>query len=71
MQCDALQAAEIKTIGGEVSLIPTSTVPIDKKSTASSVLKFIAELEDNDDVQTVCSNMDIAEEVMKELEEEE
>jgi YebC/PmpR family DNA-binding regulatory protein len=64
---DALQKAGVKTNGGEITLVPLSTVPVDK-ATAASVMKFISDMEDHDDVQSVCSNMDIPDDVMKELE---
>jgi YebC/PmpR family DNA-binding regulatory protein len=64
---EALEKAGVKTESGEISLIPLSTVPISDKSTAASVLKFIGELEDHDDVQSVYSNMDIDDAVLEEL----
>ena len=68
---EALEKAEIATLQGEVSLVPTAYVPVGDKAAAASVLRFIAELEDNDDVQNVYTNMDISDEVLKELEEQE
>jgi transcriptional/translational regulatory protein YebC/TACO1 len=38
---------------------------------ARSVLKFVSDLEDNDDVQSVFTNMDIDDAVMQELAAEE
>ena len=68
---DALEAAEVATIESGVSLVPTITVPVTEKSSASSILRFISELEDNDDVQNVYSNMDLTDEVLAELEADE
>ncbi|OVE73649.1 transcriptional regulator [bacterium B17] len=65
---DALAKAEIATINSEISMVPLTTVPVSDPSQAKSVLKFIEALEDNDDVQNVYSNMDIADEIMDELE---
>lgn len=65
---DALAKAEITTISSEISMVPLTTVPISDVSQAKSVLKFIEALEDNDDVQNVYSNMEIADEIMGELE---
>ena len=65
---EALEKAGIKTISAEVSLIPLMPVPVNDKQLASSILRFIADLEDNDDVQNVYSSMDMSDEVMKELE---
>jgi len=67
---EALEAAEIETLSAEVSLVSEINVPVADKATASSVLKFVAELEDNDDVQSVYTNMDISDEILSELEQE-
>jgi len=50
----------------EVTQLPTTTVPVDEK-TAPKVLRLIDALEDLDDVQSVYSNFDIADEVMAQL----
>lgn len=65
---EALQKEGIKTNGGEITLVPLNLVPVTDKSAAASLMKFIGDLEDHDDVQSVCSNMDVNDEVMKELE---
>ncbi|MFU8779776.1 MAG: YebC/PmpR family DNA-binding transcriptional regulator [Kiritimatiellia bacterium] len=62
--CDALEAAGIEVVSKEVTLIPNLTVPVDDPSVARSVLKFVAALEDNDDVQDVYTNMDMTDAVM-------
>lgn len=64
---EALEKTEIKTLGAEISLVPMTYVPIADKAVASSVLKFVTELEDNDDVQNVYTNMDVDDEILKEL----
>ncbi|MBN2302248.1 MAG: YebC/PmpR family DNA-binding transcriptional regulator [Lentisphaerae bacterium] len=68
---EALEKANIQTLGGEVSMVPTVNVPITDKALASSVLKFVADLEENDDVQNVYTNMDIDDQILAELEENE
>lgn len=65
---EALEKAQIKTLNAEISLIPSAPVPINDKSIASSVLRFVSDLEDNDDVQNVYTNMDMSDAVLKELE---
>ena len=65
---EALEKNGIATEGGEVSLLPTVTVPVQDAATAASILKFIGELEDHDDVQSVYANMDIDDAVLKEIE---
>lgn len=64
---DALEEAGVKVASGEISLIPTSTVPISDKATAASVLKFVSDLEDHDDVQSVSNNMDADDSLLEEL----
>jgi YebC/PmpR family DNA-binding regulatory protein len=64
---EALEKAEIPKTGGEVSLVPTSYLPVGEKAVAASVLKFVSELEENDDVQNVYTNMDVDDAVLKEL----
>ena len=65
---EALEKAGIKTASAEVSFLPQAYVPVKDKAAAASVLRFIADLEDNDDVQNVYTNMDIDEKILKELE---
>jgi transcriptional/translational regulatory protein YebC/TACO1 len=65
---EALQKAGIQTQSGEVSLVPLSYTPVTSKATASSVMKLVSETEDHDDVQAVYTNMDVDENVLKELE---
>jgi YebC/PmpR family DNA-binding regulatory protein len=67
---EALEKAGIKTISAEVSLIPLAPVPVNDKHLASSILKFVSDLEEHDDVQNVYTNMDMSDEVMKEMEAE-
>ena len=67
---DALAAAEIPTVSAESSLVPDTYVPISDKSVASSILRFVNELEENDDVQDVYTNMNVGDEVLKEIEAE-
>lgn len=67
---EALERENIATLSAEISLLPTATVPVTEKSVASSVLRFVSDLEDNDDVQSVFTNMDMSDEVLKELEED-
>jgi YebC/PmpR family DNA-binding regulatory protein len=65
---DALEAAGIETHDAEVSLVPDTYVPIADQSVAKSVLRFVSDLEDNDDVQNVYTNMDIDDSIINALE---
>jgi YebC/PmpR family DNA-binding regulatory protein len=46
---------------------PQTTTPVDEEK-ASSLMKFLDTLEDNDDVQTVFANFEISDEIMEKLE---
>ena len=63
----ALEKAGFKPASAEVSLVPQAYVPVADKAVAASVLKFVSELEDHDDVKNVYTNMDIDENTLKEL----
>ena len=65
---EALEKAEIKTESAEVTLIPDAYVPVTDKAVASVVFKLISELDENEDVQNVHTNMDASDEVLEELE---
>lgn len=64
---DALEKAGVKTEEAEISLVPVTWVPVSDESQAKSIMKFISDLEDNDDVQGVYSNMDISEDIANKL----
>ncbi|HPG00101.1 MAG TPA: YebC/PmpR family DNA-binding transcriptional regulator [Kiritimatiellia bacterium] len=56
---DALNKAEIPMEKSEVSLMPDVLVPINDKTKADAIIRFIEELEELEDVQNVYSNFDI------------
>ncbi len=62
-----ITAANLEPSYAEVTRIPTSTVSIEDEKTATKVLNFIAEVEDNDDVQNVHSNLDISPDLLEKL----
>ncbi len=64
---EAILAADLDPSYSEVTRIPTTTVSIEDEKVAKKVLNFIAEVEDNDDVQTVHSNLDISPELLEKL----
>lgn len=68
---EALEQAAIETLSAEVALVPTTYVPIADPNLARSILRFIGDLEDNDDVQNVYTNMDVVDAIMQEIEAEE
>ncbi|NQU38350.1 MAG: YebC/PmpR family DNA-binding transcriptional regulator [Lentisphaerae bacterium] len=67
---EALEKAGVETLSAEVCLVSDTLVPVTEKSTAASIIRFVDALEDNDDVQSVFTNMDIDEAIMQELDAE-
>jgi len=57
----------IKIASAEVTMIPQSTTKLTKEGDASSMLKMLDILEENDDVQKVYSNFDIDQSLMEKL----
>jgi YebC/PmpR family DNA-binding regulatory protein len=62
----SLEGAGISVLSAEISLLPTTSVPVEGGE-ARQVLQLIEALEDLDDVQSVYANFDIPEEVMASL----
>ncbi len=62
----ALLEAGLEPEGGEVTMVPSTSVPLDKGG-AETVLGLVDALEDLDDVQNVYTNADIPEDVLDEL----
>jgi YebC/PmpR family DNA-binding regulatory protein len=63
---EALRGAGVPAFSAEISMMPTTTIPVDGAE-AKRVLLLIEALEDLDDVQNVYANFDIPEEVMASL----
>lgn len=66
---EALEKAGVKATSAEVSLVPITMVPVTDKNVASSVMRFVNDLEDSDDVQNVYTNMDVDDKILAELDE--
>ncbi|GAB3285529.1 YebC/PmpR family DNA-binding transcriptional regulator [Parahaliea aestuarii] len=62
----ALEQADLQPEGGEVTMVASTTVPLDADS-AGTVLGLVDALEDLDDVQNVYTNADIPDEVYASL----
>ncbi len=62
----AVDGAGIKCIEAKVSMVPSNTVVLDEAK-ASSMLKLMERMEDNDDVQNVYANFDIPDAIMEKL----
>jgi transcriptional/translational regulatory protein YebC/TACO1 len=62
----AVDGAGIKCIEAKVSMVPSNTVELNEAK-ASSMLKLMERMEDNDDVQNVYANFDIPDAIMEKL----
>jgi YebC/PmpR family DNA-binding regulatory protein len=60
----ALEGAEIAVTSGDLTMLPSTTVPLADESAAKSVLRVVDALEDHDDVQNVYANFDIPDDVL-------
>jgi YebC/PmpR family DNA-binding regulatory protein len=56
---DALTGAGLAVESAELTLVPATTVPLEKEADARKVLHLVDLLEDHDDVQAVHANFDI------------
>ncbi|MCX5856302.1 MAG: YebC/PmpR family DNA-binding transcriptional regulator [Deltaproteobacteria bacterium] len=63
---NAIDQRKVKYIEAKISLIPQTTVKLEEGK-AEQMLKLMEKLEDNDDVQNVYANFDIADDVMERL----
>ena len=65
---DALDTAGIPVESADVTFLPSTSIALETTEAARSVLKLIDLLDDNDDVDGVYSNFDIADELMQSVE---
>ena len=61
----ALEDAGIDVVSADATMVSDNAVPVTSVEDAKKVLRIIEALEDNDDVQDVYSNFDIADDVME------
>lgn len=64
---ERIEKSSIKITSAEITMIPQNYVSLDAKKT-SQVMRLVDLLEENDDVQNVYTNIDVTDEVLKELE---
>ena len=64
-----LSENNVKIESGELCMVPKNTINVEDVETAKKVLALIEDLEDNDDVQNVYTNLDIADDILKQIEE--
>ena len=60
----ALEEAGIAFDSADVTMLPSTAVPLETESDAKKVLNLIDALEDHDDVQAVYSNFDIPDSIL-------
>jgi YebC/PmpR family DNA-binding regulatory protein len=65
---EALESAGIAFENADVTMLPSSTVPLGTAEEAKKVLRLIDALDDLDDVQGVYANFDIPDEVLRAVE---
>jgi len=65
---DALEDAKVPYDSAELTMVATTTVPLDNEADARKVLRLLDALEDNDDVQNVFANFDIPDAVLEAVE---
>jgi YebC/PmpR family DNA-binding regulatory protein len=63
----ALEGAALPVTSAESTMVPSTTIAISDAEEARKVLRIMDALEDNDDVQDVYANFDIAESIMAAL----
>lgn len=64
---DAMVAADLNPELAEITMVPSTQVPIDDQETADKVMGLVEMLEDLDDVQNVYTNADIADSLLEQL----
>ncbi len=64
---EALEKNNIELLEASVTMLPQTTVEITDEKVASRVIRLMDALEDNEDVQNVYANFDIADEIMEAL----
>lgn len=63
---ETLDGKGLKYVQASIEMVPQNTVKLDEGK-AEQMLKLVEKLEDNDDVQNVYANFDIADEIMEKL----
>jgi len=64
---DALENAGVAVQSAESTMVSSTTIEVSDKEDARQILRIMDTLEDNDDVQDVYANFDIAESIMEEV----
>lgn len=65
---DALEAAGIKVLESDTTMMPSNTVPLSQVGQVKLILNLLEVLDDSDDVQDVHSNVDIDDDILAQVE---
>jgi YebC/PmpR family DNA-binding regulatory protein len=61
---EALEAAGVALASADLTMLPTTAVPLENESDARKVLRVVDLLEEHDDVQNVYANFDIPDDII-------
>ncbi len=64
----ALEGASVEIVSADVTMLPTTVVPLEGPEEAKKVLRLIDALDDHDDVQDVYANFDVSDDVLQAVE---
>ena len=62
---EALEAAGVPMASADLTMLPTTAVPLETEADARKVLRVVDALEEHDDVQNVYANFDIPDDVLQ------
>jgi YebC/PmpR family DNA-binding regulatory protein len=65
---DALESHGVSVKNAELTMLPTTTIPVEDEGEAKKVLRLMDAIDDHDDVQNVHANFDIPEAVLSSYE---
>ena len=65
---DAVEGAGFAVSSSELTMLPSATIPVAESDVAKRVLRLMDLLDDNDDVQDVYANFDIADALLETIE---
>jgi YebC/PmpR family DNA-binding regulatory protein len=65
---DALEAASVPFDSADVTMLASTSVPLETAEAAKAVLRLVDLLEDNDDVDSVYGNFDVPDEILQAVE---
>ena len=61
----AIEEAGLTVVEADLTMLPTSTVPMDSVESAKKVLRLIDGLDEHDDVQNVYANFDVSDDILE------